>query len=233
MLELHEVHTYYGDSYILRGISFAVGAGECVALLGRNGAGKTTILRSALGLSPIRRGSIIFQGQEISAEPTYRIVRRGIGYVPDNRGIFGSVTVEEHLALAERASRTRSGRYSIRSIFELFPSLERRRKSYGSQLSGGEQQMLALGRALVSNPVLLVLDEPSEGLAPAIIDVIEDVLRAVYQDGTSILLVEQDYYLATALATKLFVLSQGEFKFNGTPDALMRNEHVKSTYLSI
>ncbi len=233
MLELNDVHTYYGDSYILRGISFTVTAGECLALLGRNGAGKTTILRSALGLSPIRRGSITFQGEEVSREPTYRIVRRGIGYVPDHRGVFGSVTVDEHLALAQSASRFRVGRYSPQNVFELFPHLEKRRNSYGGQLSGGEQQMLAIGRALVSNPALLILDEPSEGLAPAIIDVIEDVLRAVYQDGTPILFIEQDYYLATALATKVFVLSQGEFKFSGTPEALMCNEHVKSTYLSI
>jgi branched-chain amino acid transport system ATP-binding protein len=233
VLEVTDIHTFYGDSHVLHGISLAVARRQCVALLGRNGAGKTTVLRSILGLAPIRSGSIRFKEHEISREPTFRIVRRGIGYVPDNRGIFASVTVEEHLALAQRACRAKVTNCPTERIYELFPGLARRRRSYGNQLSGGEQQMLAIGRALMMDPSLLVLDEPSEGLAPAIIDSLEDVLRVISSTGIPILIVEQDYYLAMALATYVYVLSQGELKFSGTPDVLAANDQIKSTYLSV
>jgi branched-chain amino acid transport system ATP-binding protein len=233
MLDVRGIHTFYGDSHILQGISFSVAPRQCIALLGRNGAGKTTVLRSILGLTPVKSGSIQFKEHEISREPTYRIVRRGIGYVPDNRGIFASVTVEEHLALAQRACRRPTTEYTTDRIYKLFPDLATRRKSYGNELSGGEQQMLAIGRALISNPALLILDEPSEGLAPVIIDALEDVLRLVSKAGTPILLVEQDYYLATALATHVHVLSQGELKFSGTPEQLAANNKIKTMYLSV
>jgi branched-chain amino acid transport system ATP-binding protein len=233
MLSLEGVHTYYGDSHVLQGINLHVAAGECVAILGRNGAGKTTIMRSILGLVPARRGRITFNSRDITAEQTFRIARSGVGYVPENRGIFNSVTVDEHLALAGGLARPAVGGYTVDRIHQLFPRLALRGKSLGNQLSGGEQQMLAIARALILNPELLLLDEPSEGLAPTIVDYLEEILKDIIKNGTPILLVEQNYYLAMALATKVYVLSQGQVVFSGTPAELSSNEDVMSTYLSI
>ena len=182
MLKMSGVHTYYGESHILQGIALSVGPAQCVALLGRNGAGKTTTLRSILGLTPARRGQIIFKGTDITQSATHRIVRSGIAFVPEDRGIFPTVTVEEHLAIAFGASKHRSTRKPIEYVLEIFPRLAERRHSLGGQLSGGEQQMLAIGRALVTGPDLMILDEPSEGLAPVIIETLEESAEEC-QDG--------------------------------------------------
>src|SRR5215475_7763482 len=232
MLEVEDVHAYYGESHVLQGVSLSVAPAECVALLGRNGAGKTTTLRSIVGLTRARRGSIRFRRRDITREPTYRIIRGGISYVPEHRGIFPTVTVEEHLGMAVRASRSAGGK-SVELVWQLFPRLAQRRNSPGGQLSGGEQQMLAIGRALVCQPDLLILDEPSEGLAPIIIEQVEDVLRSVKAGGTPILLVEQNYHLALRLADRAYVLSQGRVQFTGTMSALESDEAVRRTYLSI
>lgn len=233
MLKVVDVHTYYGDSHILQGIQLSVGAAQCVALLGRNGAGKTTTLRSILGLTPAKRGSITFKGRDITRSETYRIVQAGISFVPEDRGIFPTVTVEEHLAIARAASKRRSDCKSIEYVFEIFPRLGQRRSSLGGQLSGGEQQMLAIGRALISGPDLLILDEPSEGLAPVIIETLEAVLQNVKKSGTPILLVEQNYHLATRLADYVYVLSQGRVHFSGATRELMENDDIRRTYLSV
>jgi branched-chain amino acid transport system ATP-binding protein len=233
MLELRGVHTYYGDSHILQGIDLSVGAAQCVALLGRNGAGKTTTLRSIVGLTPRRRGEIVFHGADIGGLPTPQIIRRGIAYVPENRGIFASVTVMEHLRMAHAAARGRPRRRPAEFAFELFPRLAERRQSFGGQLSGGEQQMLAVARALVAGPDLLVLDEPSEGLAPVIVDRLEDVLEQVKRERIPVLLVEQNYGLATRLADYTYVLSQGVVQFAGSVGELAANEEVRRTYLSV
>ena len=227
------MHTYYGDSHVLQGINLHVAAGECVAILGRNGAGKTTVMRSILGLVPARRGRITFNSRDITGEQTFRIARSGVGYVPENRGIFNSVTVDEHLALAQGLARPVVGGYTVDRILAIFPRLALRLESFGNQLSGGEQQMLAIARALILNPELLLLDEPSEGLAPTIVDYLEEILKEIISNGTPILLVEQNYYLAMALATRVYVLSQGQVVFSGTPAELSSNEDVLSTYLSI
>lgn len=232
MLELKGVHTYYGDSHILQGVDLSVGRSQCVAILGRNGAGKTTTLRSIVGLTPCRRGEIRFEGASVSSMPTYKIVRNGIAYVPENRGIFATVSVSEHLRMAYAASRGRKRRRPIEYAFELFPRLADRRHSLGGQLSGGEQQMLAVARALVTGPKLLVLDEPSEGLAPVIIERLEAVLREVKAQQIPILLVEQNYGLATRLADYTYVLSQGRVQFAGTVAELNANHAVRTTHLS-
>lgn len=233
MLELKDLHTYYGDSHILQGINLSVGAAQCVALLGRNGAGKTTTLRSIVGLTPRRRGEVVFQGADIGAMPTSQIIRRGIAYVPENRGIFASVTVVEHLQMAYAAARGRARRRPVEYAFELFPRLAARRQSFGGQLSGGEQQMLAVARALVTGPDLLVLDEPSEGLAPVIVERLEEVLHQVKREQIPILLVEQNYGLATRLADHTYVLSQGVVQFSGSVGELAANDEVRRTYLSV
>ncbi|MDB5654683.1 MAG: transporter ATP-binding protein [Tardiphaga sp.] len=233
MLEVDGLHTFYGESHVLQGVSLSVAPSQCVALLGRNGAGKTTTLRSILGLTPAKRGEVTFKGERITRMPTHRIVRLGIAYVPEDRGIFATVTVEEHLAMARGASRGRPARKDIGYVFEVFPRLAERRYSLGGQLSGGEQQMLAIGRALIAGPDLLVLDEPSEGLAPVIIEKLEEVLLAVKSLGMPILIVEQNYHLATRLADYVYVLSQGAVKFAGGTKALTDDETIRRTYLSV
>jgi branched-chain amino acid transport system ATP-binding protein len=206
---------------------------QCVAILGRNGAGKTTTLRTIVGLTRAWRGRITFNGRDIGREPTFRIVRSGIAYVPEDRGIFPSVNVEEHLGMAFNASRGRTARKPTEYVYGLFPQLARRRSALGGQLSGGEQQMLAIGRALVTGPDLLILDEPSEGLAPVVIERLEEVLQDIKSSGTPILVVEQNYHLATRLADRVYVLSQGRVQFQGSTSDLTENEAVRRTYLSV
>jgi branched-chain amino acid transport system ATP-binding protein len=233
MLSLHDVHSYYGDSHILQGVSLTMGRNQCVAILGRNGAGKTTTLRTIVGLTRASRGRITFNGRDIGREPTFRIVRSGIAYVPEDRGIFQSVSVSEHLGMAFNASRSRPAQKPAEYVYGLFPQLARRRSTLGGQLSGGEQQMLAIGRALVTGPDLLILDEPSEGLAPVIIERLEEVFQDIKASGTPILVVEQNYHLATRLADRVYVLSQGRVQFQGSTSDLTENEAVRRTYLSV
>jgi branched-chain amino acid transport system ATP-binding protein len=233
MLEVRDLHVYYGDSHVLQGVSLSVGPAECVALLGRNGAGKSTTLKTIVGLVPPRRGSISFKEQRIDGLPTYRVARTGLAYVPEDRGIFPSVTVHEHLGMALKAARRRTSGRTADYVYHLFPRLAERRRSLGGQLSGGEQQMLAIGRALLCSPDLLILDEPSEGLAPVIIDHLAQVLGAIRSEGTPILLVEQNYHLAISLANRVYVLSQGRVRFDGPASALSANEAVRRTYLSV
>ena len=233
MLKVEHLHTYYGESHVLQGIDLFVAPAQCVAVLGRNGAGKTTTLRSVLGLTPARRGRVVFNGIDITRLPTHRIVKLGIAFVPEDRGIFPTVTVEEHLAIAYGASKHRPRRKPIEHVFEIFPRLAERRRSLGGQLSGGEQQMLAIGRALVAGPDLMILDEPSEGLAPVIIEKLEAVLMDVKASGIPVLLVEQNYHLATQLADYVYVLSQGRVQFAGGTQSLIANEDVRRTYLCV
>jgi branched-chain amino acid transport system ATP-binding protein len=233
MLKVEQLHTYYGESHVLQGIDLFVAPAQCVAVLGRNGAGKTTTLRSVLGLTPARRGRVVFNGIDITRLPTHRIVKLGIAFVPEDRGIFPTVTVEEHLAIAYGASKHRPRRKPIEHVFEIFPRLAERRRSLGGQLSGGEQQMLAIGRALVAGPDLMILDEPSEGLAPVIIEKLEAVLMDVKASGIPVLLVEQNYHLATQLADYVYVLSQGRVQFAGDTQSLIENEDVRRTYLCV
>lgn len=233
MLEVKGIHTYYGESHVLRGIDLSVATSQCVAILGRNGAGKTTTLRSILGLTPARTGQVSFQGADITRAATYSIVRSGIAFVPEDRGIFPTVTVEEHLAISRAASKHRPKQKTSDYVFKMFPRLAERRRSLGGQLSGGEQQMLAIGRALIAGPDLVILDEPSEGLAPVIVEKLEEVLREVIGSGTPVLLVEQNYHLATSLADYVYVLSQGSVKFAGKTQLLLDSEEIKRTYLSV
>jgi len=233
MLKVDGLHTYYGDSHVLQGVSLEVGKAQCVAILGRNGAGKTTTLKSIMGLVKARRGSIVFNGLSLASLPTFKIAQAGVAYVPEDRGIFPSVTVEEHLGMALMASRGRPSRKSADYVYGLFPRLAERRFSLGGQLSGGEQQMLAIGRALATGPDLLLLDEPSEGLAPVIIDRLSDVLDGIKSEGMPILIVEQNYHLATELADYVYVLSQGRVEFAGHTSELVENDAVRRTYLSV
>ena len=228
LLRVADIHTYYGESHILHGISLRVGAGEAVALLGRNGAGKTTMIRSIVGFTPPRRGCVIFDGNEIHRWPAYRIARRGLALVPQGRRIFAPLTVQENLLLGARA-----GGWTLRCVFDLFPRLRERAGQSGGTLSGGEQQMLAIGRALLTNGRLLLLDEPSEGLAPLIVHEIGRILQGLKGERLSILLVEQNYHLALHVADRVYVMSKGQIVYEGTPAELQAAEDVKRRYLGV
>jgi branched-chain amino acid transport system ATP-binding protein len=231
MLELDGVHAYYGNSHVLHGVSLRVERGEVACLLGRNGAGKTTTVLAIMGYLAPRPGRIAYDGNNIAALPPHRIARIGFGFVPQERGIFPSLTVEENLTVSAR--RGTDGRWTLNRAYDLFPRLKERRRNLGFQLSGGEQQMLSIARALMLNPKLILLDEPSEGLAPLIVEEIVGVLRSLKAEGLSVLLVEQNLRLALDLGDRHYVLSKGAVCFTGTSAELEHNEPVLSEYLSV
>jgi len=231
MLEIKEIHTYYGTSHILFGISFDVNQGEAVCLLGRNGAGKTTTFRSIIGLTPPKTGSIKFQGIEITGRPSYRIAQMGIGYVPDTRRIFPDLTVQQNILVARRERE--GGVWNLESIYALFPKLRHLDTHMGNQLSGGEQQMLTVARTLMTNPSLLLLDEPGEGLAPLVIKAMEEQLGEIKRLGTTMLICEHNVGLATALSDRGYVMDKGMIRYQGTIEDLKKNEEVRKKYLMV
>jgi branched-chain amino acid transport system ATP-binding protein len=231
MLEIDNINTYYGDSHILHGVSLSVGEGEIVCLLGRNGAGKTTTILTVMGYLQPRPGRIRYRDRDISGLPPYAIARLGFGFVPQERGIFPSLTVRENLTVFARTGG--KGFWTLQRIFDLFPVLRARERNLGFQLSGGEQQMLSIARALMLNPAMLLLDEPSEGLAPMIVQQIIEVLARLKQEGLAILLVEQSLRTAFAVGDRHHVLNKGEICFSGTAAELENNEFVLRNYLSV
>ncbi len=232
LLLLADVHVYYGQSHVIQGVTLHVG-GECVALLGRNGMGKTTLMRAVMGLTPPRRGSIKIRGQEITRKKPSQIAALGIGYVPQGRRLFPSLSVTEHLMLTHRKSPSSSG-WTPERVFELFPELAQRRRISGTRLSGGEQQMLAIGRALVTNPSVLLLDEPSEGLAPVAVDrVIEVVKHLSRNEGISVLLVEQNMRVADELADRVYILSKGRIVHEASGKDFARDSASREQYLGV
>jgi branched-chain amino acid transport system ATP-binding protein len=236
MLELDNVNAYYGDSRILHGVSLTVGEGEAVCLLGRNGAGKTTTILTVMGYLQPRPGRIVFRGRDIAALPPYAVSRLGIGFVPQERGIFPSLTVRENLTVFARsggAGGAGEKAWTLERVFSMFPHLAARSRNLGFQLSGGEQQMLSIARALMLNPNLLLLDEPSEGLAPLIVREIVATLIALKREGLSILLVEQNLRAALAVGDRHHVVNKGAICFSGTSAELESNEAVLRNYLSV
>ena len=231
MLRVENINSYYGDSHVLRGVSFAVNEGEVVCLLGRNGAGKTTTILTIMGYLKPRPGRILYKDRDIAALPTYAMARLGFGFVPQERCIFPSLSVRENLTVFARAGHSR--RWTLDRIFDLFPVLKAREANLGFQLSGGEQQMLSIARALMLNPALLLLDEPSEGLAPMIVQEIIEVLKGLKREGLAILLVEQNLRTAFALADRHHVMNKGEICFTGSSAELEGNEFVLRNYLSV
>src|SRR5262245_2267055 len=233
MLDLDNVNAYYGDSHILHGVSLAVREGEVVCLLGRNGAGKTTTILTIMGYLKPRPGRVLYRGRDIAALPPYKVARLGFGFVPQERGIFPSLTVRENLTVFARERGRDGSPWTLERVFELFPNLRARERNLGFQLSGGEQQMLSIARALLLNPSLLLLDEPSEGLAPMIVQEIIDVLRVLKREGLAVLLVEQNLHTALAVADRHHVMNKGEICFTGTSAELERNDFVLRNYLSV
>ncbi|HEY1362727.1 MAG TPA: ABC transporter ATP-binding protein [Xanthobacteraceae bacterium] len=229
MLSVEDVHTYYGDSYILQGVTLELNPGQVVALLGRNGVGKTTLVRSIIGLTPARRGRILFRQADITRMPAHRIARMGIGLVPQGRHVFRSLTVNEHLQVTARSS----GQWDLARVVELFPNLRSRLRSLAGRLSGGEQQMLAAARALIGNPALLLMDEPTEGLAPMMVRELGRTIGELKRAGTSILLVEQQLAFALRYADVVFIMSKGRIVHQCSPAELAADAETKTRYLGI
>jgi branched-chain amino acid transport system ATP-binding protein len=228
ILRVDGIHTYYGLVHMLQGVSLEVDRGEVVALLGRNGAGKTTVLKSILGLVPPRAGSIVYQSEDITGLAPYLAARRGIAYVAAGRGIFSTLTAVENLDIVRRG-----GTATVDQVFERFPKLRELRARLGRQLSGGEQQMLAIARAIMTRPSLMLLDEPSQGLAPLVLDAIVEMLRALKGEGLAMLLVEQNVDTAVALADRVIILDQGAKVFAGTPAQLTADDQIAIRYLGV
>jgi branched-chain amino acid transport system ATP-binding protein len=231
ILEVHDIHTYYGDAYVLQGLSLELEQGQILGLLGRNGVGKTTLVSSIVGFTPPRRGRIVFKGADVTTEASFDTVRRGMGLVPQGRRVFPTLSVEENLKVAAR-NAARHG-WTLERIYPLFPRLSERRRQRAKTLSGGEQQMLAIARGLMTNPDCLIMDEPSEGLAPIIIQAVWQIIRKLKEEGLSILLVEQNAALALQLVDYVHVMSKGQVVHSSDPRALERDEAVKSKYLGI
>jgi branched-chain amino acid transport system ATP-binding protein len=234
VLEIEDVHTYRGQSYVLQGLSMRVPDAACTTLLGRNGMGKTTLIRSLMGLSPPTSGSVRLDGRELLGLPPHAIAQRGLALVPQGRHVFRSLTVEENLTLAARSAGAGDGAgWTLQGVYQVFPNLAERRRNRGSDLSGGEQQMLAIGRALMTNPRILLMDEPSEGLAPVIVERVAEVLQGLRRQQLSILLVEQNYRLGVDSADHVYILSRGVVVWDGPPQALEEAEDVKHTHLGV
>ena len=231
ILEVLDIHTYYGDAYVLQGLSLRLEQGQILGLLGRNGVGKSTLVNSIVGFNPPRRGHILFKGDDITRKPSFETVRGGMGLVPQGRRVFPTLGVEENLLVALR-SPDRHG-WNIERVYALFPRLLERRNQRAKTLSGGEQQMLAVGRALMTNPDCLIMDEPSEGLAPIIIQGLLEAIGKLKEQGMSILLVEQNTHLALKLVDYVHVMSKGHVVYSGTPAELRANDAIRSDYLGI
>jgi branched-chain amino acid transport system ATP-binding protein len=236
ILKADDVHSYYGKSHILQGISIHLEPGNLVCLLGRNGVGKTTSLKSIMGMVKPAKGSILFREKEIAGRQPYEIARLGIGIVPEDRRIFPSLTVHENLlmGIVKRSEGLSGGEgWSAGKVYDLFPRLRERMRQKGGHLSGGEQQMLTMGRTLMGNPELILIDEPTEGLAPKIVRLVTEVLSAIHRSGTTLLLVEQNYKSAIKLAERFYIMSKGQIVFEGGGETLIQAEEVRKKYLEV
>jgi branched-chain amino acid transport system ATP-binding protein len=233
-LSVRGIHTYYGDSYVLQGLSLEQREGSIVAILGRNGMGKTTLIRSVAGLTPPREGEVVFRGESLAGRAPYAIAQRGIALVPQGRRIFRSLSVRENLLLPTSGlARPRKGRWTLAAVLEQFPQLAERIHHPGGALSGGEQQMLAVGRALMANPDLILMDEPSEGLSPKLVLHVGEIMKSVRARGHAVLLVEQNFALAMSVADYIHVVSAGRFVFEGTPAELERSPEILDQHLGV
>ena len=231
MLEVHGLQAWYGKSHILDGVDFRVGEGEIVSLLGRNGVGRSTTIKAIMG-DVVREGSVVFKGRELIGLKSHQIAHAGLGYVPENRDIFPALTVRENLLLGQKGNRG-GGRWSMADMFELFPRLQERADTPGGVLSGGEQQMLTICRTLMGDPDLVMIDEPTEGLAPKMVELVAELLQRIAARGVAILLVEQKLTIALRISARLYVMGHGRIVFEGTPAALQADNQVRKEWLEV
>jgi len=234
MLEVKEIHTFYGMSHVIQGVSLSVNKGEIVTLIGRNGAGKTTTLKSIIGLTPPRFGTITFQGEEVTHLPTHLISQKGIAYIPEERRVIPNLTVEENLKLGmlKNKDKTKNPKLLERA-FSYFPRLRERLRQKGGSLSGGEQQMLTIARGLVNDPAIMLIDEPTEGLMPSMVEQISRILGEMNRDGVTILLVEQNVEMALSISSRGYVIDQGVIQFEGSAKELRENREIQLRYLAV
>jgi len=238
MLEIKGLHSYYGNAHVLQGVDLTVPEGTLVALMGRNGMGKTTLIRSVMGMKPpsVRDGEILYRGDNLTGKSSFQIAAQGLGLCPQGRRVFGSLTVMENLTFCARSAPTdRSAHmvWNLDRIFEMFPRLGERKRHRGNQLSGGERQMLAIARALMTNPDLLLMDEPSEGLAPILVEQLGDDLKRIKEAGFTVFLVEQNLGLALEVADDMYILDRGRVVFHGSPEELARDQRLQELYLGV
>jgi branched-chain amino acid transport system ATP-binding protein len=233
ILEMRDVHTFYGTSHVLFGVSLDVAQGETVCLMGRNGAGKTTTFRSIMGLNPPRSGSILFHGKEIAGAKVHRIARLGVGYVPEDRQIFPNLTVRENLEIGQSSGTTRKEGWSVDKVYALFPVLAKYDQKPGGQLSGGEQQMLTIGRTLMGNPDLVLLDEPTEGLAPVVVIALKEMILRLKEMGTTILLSEQNVKFAVKVSDRVYIIDTGAIRYRNDIEGFRNDEAVQKKYLAV
>jgi branched-chain amino acid transport system ATP-binding protein len=233
MLEIGGLHAYYGRAHILQGVGFSMGRGEVLALMGRNGAGKSTTMKAVMGLVPPAGGTVTFEGQRVDGREPFEIARMGIGYVPEDRRVFSELSVMENLSVAGRPPRPDAPQWTPERLFALFPNLGRMRDRAGGAMSGGEQQMLTIARTLMGNPKLVLLDEPSEGLAPVIVEEMAKTILALKAEGLSVLISEQNLHFAGNVADRATIIEKGMIRFTGTMDELKANEAVRTQYLSV
>lgn len=231
ILEIKEIDTYYGTSHVLFGLSLHMQQGELVGLLGRNGAGKTTTLRSIIGITPPKTGKINFLGKEIVGKPPYHICQLGIGFIPDNRRIFHDLTVRDNLDIAMRKGRDGENKWTVERVYDLFPPLKEIEKRKGQLLSGGEQQMLAIGRALMGNPSLLLMDEPTQGLAPLLVQNLSEQVSKLHEEGMAVLLSEQNVAFTSRLGNRVYIIDHGSIQFEGTSKELEENLEIREKFL--
>jgi branched-chain amino acid transport system ATP-binding protein len=234
MLEVKEIHTFYGMSHVIQGVSLSVKKGEIITLIGRNGAGKTTTLKSIIGLTPPRLGNITFQGEEVTSLPTHLIAQKGIAYIPEERRVIPNLTVEENLKLGmlKNKDKTKNPRL-LERVFSYFPRLQERLHQKGGSLSGGEQQMLTIARGLVSDPAIMLIDEPTEGLMPSMVEQISRILEEMNRDGVTVLLVEQNVEMALSISSRGYVIDQGMIQFEGSAKELRENREIQLRYLAV
>lgn len=232
LLELRDVHAFYGKSHVLHGVNLHVGAGEIVSLLGRNGVGRSTTVKAAMGLVDAR-GSVLFKGQQLLGLKAFEIAHKGLGYVPENRDIFPTLTVEQNLRLGEKSGKTASSRWQIHDMYQMFPRLKERQHTQAGVMSGGEQQMLTLCRTLMGDPDLIMIDEPTEGLAPKIVDLVAEYLMTLRQKGISVLLVEQKLAIALDISQRVYVMGHGSIVFEGSPADLKQDQRIRQEWLEV
>ena len=233
MLEVRGLNAFYGKAQMLFDVSLEVGRGEVVALMGRNGAGKSTTIKSIMGLLPSKRGQVRFMGEDIAALEPYQIARRGLGFVPEDRRVFSELSVMQNLEVGKQAARAGAAPWTPERLFKLFPNLGEMPDRPGGSMSGGEQQMLTVARTLMGNPLLLMLDEPSEGVAPVIVEQMAHMIMTLKQQGLAILLSEQNLHFAQLVCDRAYVLEQGQIRFSGTMQALAANDEIQQNYLSL